>query len=47
MPSLDWHPLIRGLVEFPRSDKIDRFVHNDGDRKTEFLSLSLQYTVEV
>jgi len=24
-------------VEFPRPDKIDRFVPNDGDRKTEVL----------
>ncbi len=30
-------------VEFPRPNKIDRFVHTDSDRKTEFLSLSLQY----
>ncbi len=29
------------LVEFPRPVKIDCFVHNDGDRKTELLNLSL------
>ncbi len=30
-------------VEFPRPNKIDSFVHNDGDRKSELLSLSLRY----
>ncbi len=29
------------LVEFPRPNKIDCFVHNDGDRETELLSLSI------
>ncbi len=27
---------------FPSPNKADRFVHNDRDRKTELLSLSLQ-----
>jgi len=30
-------------VEFPRPSKIERFVHNEEDRKTELLSLSLRY----
>jgi len=30
-------------VEFPCPNKIDRFVHNEGDRKIEFLILSLRY----
>jgi len=28
---------------FPPPNKIDNFVHNDGDRKTKLLSPSLQY----
>jgi len=43
MPSLAWRPFNTALVKFPHPVKIDRFVHNDGDRKTELLSLSLQY----
>ncbi len=31
------------LVEFPCPNKIDCFVHNDGDRKSKLLSLSLLY----
>jgi hypothetical protein len=31
-------------VEFPQPNKKDRFVHNDRDRKTELLSLSLRYS---
>jgi len=42
-PSLAWRLLITALVKFPRTDKIDRFVHNDRDRKTELLNLSLRY----
>ncbi len=30
-------------VEFPRLTKIDRFKHNDGDRKSKLLSLLLRY----
>jgi len=30
-------------VEFPRPDTVNCFVHTDRDRKTKFLSLSLQY----
>jgi hypothetical protein len=37
-----WHWYYTASVKFPRPDKIDRFVHNDGDRKPYFLSLSLQ-----
>jgi len=39
---LAWRRFTHSLVEFPRPNKIDRFVHNDGGRKTELLSLSLQ-----
>jgi len=35
--------LNKASVKFPCPNKIDRFVHNDGDRKTEVLSLSLRY----
>jgi hypothetical protein len=40
---LAWRRLHTSSVEYLRPSKIDRFVHTDGDRETEFLSLSLQY----
>jgi len=40
-----WRPFTQLRSSFPHPSKIDRFVHNDGDRKTEFLSLSLRYYV--
>jgi len=43
MPELAWRPFKHSLVEFPRPNKIDRFVHKDGDREIKLLSLSLQY----
>ncbi len=39
---LAWRRLYTAWAEFPRPNKIDRFVHNDGDRKSELLSLSLR-----
>jgi len=39
---LAWHRLYTAWVNFPSPNKIDRFVHNDGDRKCELLSLSLR-----
>jgi len=39
---LAWRRLYTSWVEFPRPNKIDRFVHNDRDRKSELLSLSLR-----
>jgi hypothetical protein len=44
MPELAWRPFkhsSQGQVSPPK--KIDRFVHNDRDRETELLSLSLRY----
>ncbi len=38
-----WRPFTHRWSSFPCPNKIDRFVHNDGDRKTKFLSLSLRY----
>jgi len=38
-----WRPFTQRQSSFPRPNKIDHFVHNDGDRKTKFLSLSLPY----
>jgi len=44
-PELAWCPFKHSLVKFPRPSKIDRFVHNDGDRESKLLSLSLWYYV--
>jgi len=38
-----WRPFKHSLVEFPHPNKIDHFVHNDGDRESKLLSLSLRY----
>jgi len=35
MLSPAWLLFYTELVEFPQPIRIDRFVHNDGDRKTE------------
>ncbi len=35
-PELAWHRFTQSLVKFPRPNKIDRFVHNDGDRKSGY-----------
>jgi len=40
---LAWRRLYTAWVEFPYPTRIDRFIQNDGDRKSELLSLSLQY----
>jgi len=40
-PELAWRPFKHSLVEFPRPNKIDRFVHKDGNREIKLLSLSL------
>ncbi len=45
-PSLAWRPFNTALVEFPWLDKIDHFVPNDRDKKTESLNLSLRYSHE-
>jgi len=38
-----WRPFTQHQSSVPRPNKIDRYVHNDGDRKTKFLGLSLRY----
>ncbi len=43
MPNLAWHHLYTASVELPCPNRINRFVHTDGDRKTELLNLSLRY----
>jgi len=45
MPELTWCPFKHSLVKFPCPNKIDRFVHNDGDRESKLLSLSLRYYI--
>jgi len=42
MASLAWGPFKHSVVEFPWPDKIERLVHNDGDREAKLLSLSLR-----
>jgi len=42
-PELAWHLFNTAWVKFPCPNKIDRFVHNDGDIKSKLLSLSLRY----
>ncbi len=44
---LAWHCLCTATFEFPRPNKIDRFIHKNGDRKTELLSLSLCYLLKL
>jgi len=44
---LAWHCLYTTWVEFPCPNKIDCFVHNDGDRTSKLLSLSLRYFVRI
>ncbi len=43
MPELAWRPFEHSLGQVSPPNKIDRFVHNDRDRETELLSLSLRY----
>jgi len=40
MPELAWRLFNTAWVKIPWPNKIDRFVHNDRDRKRELLSLS-------
>jgi len=40
---LAWRHLYTAWVKFPCPNKIDHFIHNDRDRKSELLSLSLRY----
>jgi len=46
-PDLSWRCLYTAWVEFPRPNKIECFVHNDGDRTSKLLSLSLRYFVRI
>jgi len=43
---LAWCRLYTAWVEFTRPNKIDCFIHNDGDRKSKLLSLSLRQKEE-